>query len=77
MSLDRFVQADELFICWSHYLSMNYASPFGTDESAWDKLWCNLRPSPTAWDWQITFKTGNFFSTVVFDKNIKLLKTWK
>ena len=61
MSLDRFGQADELILlCWSYYLCMNYASPFGTDESAWDKQWCNLRPSPTAWDWQVTFKTGNF-----------------
>ena len=60
MSLDRFGQADELFLlCWSHCLCMNYASPFGTDESAWDKWW-NLRPSPTVRDWQVTCKTGTF-----------------
>ena len=62
MSLGRFGQADELIpLCWSHWLCMNYASPFGTDESAWDKQWWNLRPSPTVRDWQVTCKTGNFF----------------
>ena len=61
MSLDRFGQADELIIlCWSHCLCLNYASPFGTDESAWDKQWWNLRPSPTVRDWQVTCKTGTF-----------------
>ena len=61
MSLDRFGQADELFLlCWSHCRCMNYASPFGTDESAWDKQWWNLRPSPTVRYWQVTCKTGKF-----------------
>ena len=64
MSLDRFGQADELFLLsWSHCLCMNSASPFGTDESAWGKQWWNLRPSPMVRvrDWQVTCKTGNFF----------------
>ena len=61
MSLDRFGQAYELFLlCWSHCLCMNYASPFGTVESAWDKQWWNLRPSPTLRDRQGTCKTGTF-----------------
>ena len=52
MSLDRFGQADELFLlCWSHCLCINYASPFGTHESAWDTQWWNLRPSPTVRHW--------------------------
>ena len=62
MSLDRFGQAGELFLhCCSPWLCMTYASPSGTDESAWGKQWCNLRPSTTVWTWQVTWKTGNSF----------------
>ena len=62
MTLDCFGQADELFLhCWSPWLCMTYASPFDTDESARDKQWWNLKPSPTVREWQVTWKTGNFF----------------
>ena len=59
-ALGRFGQADELYLHrWSR-LCMNYASPSGTDESAWDKQLWNLRPSPMVRDWQVSCKTGNF-----------------
>ena len=66
MSLDSFGQADELFLlCWSHCLCMNYASRFGTDESAWDKQWWNLRPSPTVQADKLPVKLATFLGLLV------------
>ena len=81
MPLGGFGQADELFLhCWSPWLCMTYASPFGTDESAWDKQWWNLRPSPMVREWQVTLKTGYFLGftvNFVFKLVLKSLQDWQ
>ena len=81
MPLGCFGQADELFLhCWSPWLCMTYASPFDTDKSARDKQWWNLRPSPTAREWQVTWETETFLGFIgdfICKLVLKSLQDWQ
>ena len=49
-------------------------NPSGTDESAWERQWWNLRPSPMFQDWQVSVKLvtlSGFTNNVIVELVLK------